>query len=90
MQSVQNENFDYLLGMTMWSLTKEKKDELMKQRDDKMSEYNRLQAKTPISLWKDDLENLLTEMKKVSFILQCIYSLKNFLFILLLSNTGGR
>lgn len=68
MQAVQNENFDYLLGMTMWSLTKERKDELMKQRDDKMSEYKRLQVKTPVSLWKEDLESLLAEMQKVSFI----------------------
>ncbi|XP_032456778.1 DNA topoisomerase 2 isoform X2 [Nasonia vitripennis] len=62
---VEKENFDYLLGMTMWSLTKEKKDELLKQRDEKLAELHRLQARTPLSLWKEDLDNLLTELNKI-------------------------
>lgn len=64
---MEKENFDYLLGMTMWSLTKEKKDDLMRQRDEKIAEYKKLQARTPISLWKEDLDNLLTELNKVRF-----------------------
>ena len=59
------ENFDYLLGMTLWSLTKEKKDELLRQRDEKIAELKRLQIRTPISLWKEDLDNLLSELNKV-------------------------
>ena len=51
--------------MTMWSLTKEKKDELLKQRDLKVAELHRLQARTPLSLWKEDLDNLLAELTKV-------------------------
>lgn len=62
---MERENFDYLLGMTMWSLTKEKKDDLLRQRDEKIAELKRLQARTPISLWKEDLENLLNELNKV-------------------------
>lgn len=34
--------FNYLLGMSMWMLTKEKKDELLKQRDQKLVELNEL------------------------------------------------
>lgn len=64
--AMEKENFDYLLGMTMWSLTKEKKDDLLRQRDEKMAELKRLQARSPISLWKEDLENLLNELNKVS------------------------
>ncbi|XP_043274245.1 DNA topoisomerase 2 isoform X2 [Venturia canescens] len=64
-REIEKENFDYLLGMTMWSLTKERKDELMKQRDEKMKEVQRLQARTPASLWKEDLDNLLAELNKV-------------------------
>lgn len=64
--AVEKENFDYLLGMTMWNLTKEKKDELLKQRDDKTGELHRLQARTPLSLWKEDLDNLLKELDKVN------------------------
>lgn len=63
--AVEKENFDYLLGMSMWNLTKEKKDELLRQRDEKMAELKRLQARTPMSLWKEDLDNLLAELNKV-------------------------
>ncbi|CAK9796483.1 DNA topoisomerase 2 [Anthophora plagiata] len=62
---VTNENFDYLLGMTLWSLTKEKKDELLRQRDDKLLELKRLQVRTPMSLWKEDLDNLLNELNRL-------------------------
>lgn len=63
--AMEKENFDYLLGMTMWSLTKEKKDELLRQRDEKITELKRLQIRTPISLWKEDLDNLLIELNKL-------------------------
>lgn len=33
-------DFNYLLGMPLWSLTKEKKEELLKQRDAKVSVIN--------------------------------------------------
>ncbi|KAK2587990.1 hypothetical protein KPH14_004067 [Odynerus spinipes] len=63
--AIQKENFDYLLGMTLWSLTKERKDDLLRQRDEKVAELKRLQARTPVSLWKDDLNNLLSELDKL-------------------------
>lgn len=63
--AMEKENFDYLLGMTMWTLTKEKKDELLRQRDEKVAELKRLQVRTPVSLWKEDLDNLLNELNKV-------------------------
>ncbi|XP_012272821.1 DNA topoisomerase 2 [Orussus abietinus] len=63
--AIERENFDYLLGMTMWNLTKERKDELLRQRDDKMVELKKLQNRTPVSLWKEDLDNLLTELNKI-------------------------
>ena len=49
-------DFDYLLGMAMWNLTKEKKDELMKKKEDKLNELDRLRNKTPSDLWRDDLD----------------------------------
>lgn len=62
--AIQKNNFDYLLGMTLWSLTKERKDDILRQRDEKIAELKRLQARTPISLWKEDLDNLLSELNK--------------------------
>ena len=68
--------------MTMWSLTKERKDELMRQRDEKLKELQNIQAKSPKTLWREDLDNLLAELNKVGkvwsfegFYQYCKYSL---------------
>lgn len=57
--------FDYLLGMSMWMLTEERKNELLKQRDSKLSELSELKAKTPESLWESDLEALEKKLDEV-------------------------
>ncbi|KAL4703252.1 hypothetical protein ACJJTC_018017 [Scirpophaga incertulas] len=57
--------FNYLLGMSMWMLTKEKKDELLKQRDQKLAELAALKAKTPSMLWRDDLDALIIKLEEV-------------------------
>nr|ASK50299.1 DNA topoisomerase 2 [Eyprepocnemis plorans] len=57
--------YDYLLGMTMWTLTKERKDELLSKRDEKLQEYEILKGKSPADLWKEDLDALLEELDKV-------------------------
>ncbi|XP_048487438.1 DNA topoisomerase 2 isoform X1 [Plutella xylostella] len=57
--------FNYLLGMSMWMLTKEKKDELLKQRDQKLAELNALKQKTPTMLWREDLDALLEKLEDV-------------------------
>ncbi|XP_061666786.1 DNA topoisomerase 2-alpha [Syngnathoides biaculeatus] len=58
-------DYNYLLGMPMWYLTKEKKEELCKQRDAKMTELNTLKKKTPSDLWKEDLAAFLEELECV-------------------------
>lgn len=50
--------FDYLLGMSMWMLTEERKNELLKQRDQKLAELAALKEKTVHMLWLDDLDEL--------------------------------
>lgn len=57
--------FDYLLGMSMWMLTEERKNELLKQRDTKLSELAILRAKTPEYLWEADLEALEKKLDEV-------------------------
>ncbi|KAG8228870.1 hypothetical protein J437_LFUL007607 [Ladona fulva] len=59
---VDGVDYDYLLGMTMWSLTKERKDELLKKRDEKQQELRILQAKPPSQLWREDLDAFLEMM----------------------------
>ncbi|KAH8413018.1 hypothetical protein KR009_007451 [Drosophila setifemur] len=57
--------FDYLLGMSMWMLTEEKKNELLKQRDAKLAELENLRKKTPQGLWLDDLDALEQKLNEV-------------------------
>lgn len=57
--------YDYLLGMSMWMLTEEKKNDLLKQRDTKMAELNVLKQKTPKSIWVDDLDALEKKLNEI-------------------------
>uniref|UniRef100_A0A3Q1CY57 DNA topoisomerase 2 n=1 Tax=Amphiprion ocellaris TaxID=80972 RepID=A0A3Q1CY57_AMPOC len=58
-------DYNYLLSMPMWFLTKEKKEELCKQRDAKLTELNTLKKKAPADLWKEDLAAFSEELERV-------------------------
>ncbi|XP_068431670.1 DNA topoisomerase 2-beta [Clinocottus analis] len=58
-------NFNYILNMPLWCLSKEKVDDLLKQRDHKKAELGDLQKKLPEDLWKDDLALFIEELDKV-------------------------
>ncbi|OXB63678.1 hypothetical protein ASZ78_008993 [Callipepla squamata] len=58
-------DFNYLLNMPLWYLTKEKKDELCKQRDNKEKELENLKCKSPSDLWKEDLAAFVEELDAV-------------------------
>ncbi|XP_067824939.1 DNA topoisomerase 2-alpha isoform X2 [Heptranchias perlo] len=58
-------DFNYLLNMPMWYLTKEKKDELLKQRDVKEKELKDVKRKSPPDLWKEDLAAFIEELERV-------------------------
>ncbi|XP_035221967.1 DNA topoisomerase 2-alpha-like [Stegodyphus dumicola] len=58
-------DYDYLLGMTLWSLTREKKEELLKKRDEKLKELEDLKCKSPSDLWRNDLKEFEDELDKV-------------------------
>uniref|UniRef100_A0A8C5K1X9 DNA topoisomerase 2 n=1 Tax=Jaculus jaculus TaxID=51337 RepID=A0A8C5K1X9_JACJA len=57
--------FNYLLDMPLWYLTKEKKDELCKQRNEKEQELDTLKRKSPSDLWKEDLAAFIDELEAV-------------------------
>ncbi|XP_045382396.1 DNA topoisomerase 2-alpha isoform X1 [Lemur catta] len=57
--------FNYLLDMPLWYLTKEKKDELCKLRNEKEQELDTLRKKTPSDLWKEDLAAFIEELEAV-------------------------
>ncbi len=63
-QSKTTKEYDYLLGMPIWNLTMEKKDELLRQQKNKNEELAKLKVKTPSDLWIDDLDQFLMELDK--------------------------
>ena len=52
-------NYNYLLGMNLWTLSYEKVEELKKTMNEKESEYNFIKGETPENMWKDELKELL-------------------------------
>ncbi len=57
-------DFDYLLGMPIWNLTMEKKDDILRQQKTKADELGRLKAKSIKDLWMDDLAEFSHELDK--------------------------
>lgn len=54
-------DYDYLLGMAIWSLTQERVEKLLRQIGDKEEEITVLTAKSAQDLWRADLDELLKE-----------------------------
>ncbi|KAL3235365.1 hypothetical protein MRX96_022507 [Rhipicephalus microplus] len=49
-------HYNYLLGMPLWRLTMERKDDLLKKRDETREELEVLRHKSPENLWEEDLD----------------------------------
>lgn len=60
----QGMDYDYLVGLSGWYLTLEKKEELLKQRDAKAEELLVLQKKSYKDLWLEDLDSFLVALEK--------------------------
>ena len=58
-------DFQYLLTMPIMSMSKEKKEELLRQRDDKNNELETLRNRTPESIWLDELDVFVEELDRV-------------------------
>ncbi|KIJ32068.1 hypothetical protein M422DRAFT_185076 [Sphaerobolus stellatus SS14] len=56
-----NSDFDYLLGMAICSLTREKVEKLKQQQVEKEEELMTLLKRTPKDIWTEDLDNFLVE-----------------------------
>ncbi|KAF8604983.1 DNA topoisomerase II [Ceratobasidium sp. AG-I] len=52
-------DYDYLLGMAIWSLTREKVEKLLTEQAAKEEEWNLLLKKKPMELWNDDLNDFM-------------------------------
>lgn len=60
----KDESYNYLRKMPMDTVTKEKAEQLLKERDDKSRELQELQATTENEIWIRELENLLVQYDK--------------------------
>eukprot|EP00698_Gefionella_okellyi_P000094 TRINITY_DN1007_c0_g1_i3.p1 TRINITY_DN1007_c0_g1~~TRINITY_DN1007_c0_g1_i3.p1 ORF type:complete len:1456 (-),score=395.08 TRINITY_DN1007_c0_g1_i3:700-4800(-) len=56
---VPGANYEYLLGMSLWSLTFEKVEELLKEQKAKSAELDELLATSPAQMWDTDLTAFL-------------------------------
>jgi DNA topoisomerase-2 len=56
--------YDYLLGMPIWSLTKERYESLLKTKGEKEALLNTLLQKSPKMLWNEDIDEFLIEWEK--------------------------
>lgn len=52
-------SYDYLLGMAIWSLTRERYEKLLQQRDEKEQVLTELLKKSAKDLWNEDLDEFL-------------------------------
>jgi len=59
------QDFDYLLGMPMWNLTKEKKDEMLRKEQEKKTELKTVQGTSEQQMWTTDLDELRTKLDTV-------------------------
>ncbi|KAG1746828.1 DNA topoisomerase [Suillus lakei] len=57
-------DYDYLLGMAIWSLTREKIEKLLQQAADKDAELLALLERSPNDLWNEDLDTFMKEWEK--------------------------
>ena len=59
-------SFSYLLGMPIYSLTKEKIEELEEKLKQKQNELDGLKNKTTHDLYKEDIKDIAKEIKELS------------------------
>lgn len=61
---------DKLISMPMYYMTKDKVEELLKERDDKLYELKLFKKETPESLWSKDIDKLETVLKNERIIVE--------------------
>jgi len=64
-EEAKADDYDYLLAMPMWNLTQEKKEELLRKKQEKHQELNNLKATSKEDLWRADLTEFLQKLDEV-------------------------
>jgi DNA topoisomerase-2 len=58
-------SFDYLLGMAIWSLTRERYEKILQQKTKKEDELTQLLKLTSKDIWKNDLDNFMSGWRQL-------------------------
>ena len=61
-EEARAEDYDYLLGMAMWSLTHERKEELLRKKQEKKQELEILMATSKEDMWRTDLKEFVKKL----------------------------
>ena len=61
--------YDYLINMSLRNLTKERRNDILKEQQEKHEKLEALQKKLPVDLYDDDLEHFEAEYHKVNYLL---------------------
>merc|ERR1712088_937509 len=64
-EDAKADDFDYLMSMPMWSLTTERKEYLLKKKEEKQKELNDLRATSKEDLWRMDLKEFVMKLDEV-------------------------
>ena len=64
-------DFNYILSMALWCLTKEKKEALLKDRDEKAEKLYQLKRKSSKDLWRDDLKEFMEKLNVRKLLFSC-------------------
>merc|ERR1739844_315356 len=64
-EDAKDADYDYLLGMPMWSLTAERKEALLKQKEGKHDELRKLRKTTKEDMWITDLDEFIEKLTEV-------------------------
>jgi len=64
-EDVSASDYDYLLSMPLWNLTKEKVDALKADKEAKEAELVILKETTPETMWETDLDNFLAVLEEL-------------------------
>jgi len=61
----EEKDYNYIMNMPIWSLTRERYEDLLKQAGQKQTELEELKLKEIKDLWREDLDEFLVELEKV-------------------------
>lgn len=61
--------YDYLINMSLRNFTKERREEILKEKQERQDRLEALKKKSPEDLFEDDLLNFENEYRKVNYVL---------------------